>query len=114
MTALSAFRAKSAEKYQAMPLEFDDGTSVILKSIMDLTKDELKLFNDSQKRLQKSDESDDLEEVRSEFVSALAGVSSDKAATAAALDQESLGVLTQLFEAYASSLSEGAKSPGDK
>ena len=113
MTALSALRTKAAEKYKPYELDFEDGQGPAhLKSIMDLTKEELAQFNVSQKRLSSMDESEDLEGLREEFVSALAGVADDKARVAEGLASESLGVLTVIFEEYAGSLAEGSKSAG--
>lgn len=113
MTALSALRSKAAEKFKPYELDFEDGQAPAqLKSIMDLSKEELAQFNASQKRLTAMDESEDLEGLREEFVSALSGVSDDKARVAEGLGSESLGVLTVIFEEYAGSLAEGAKSPG--
>lgn len=111
MTALSEFRNKAIEKNKPFPIEFEDGSSVNLKSILLLDKEELKLFNASLKRLQKEDEDEtDVEQVRAEFVSTLAGVADDKKLAAKMLDKESVGTLTAVFEEYASALSEGTKS----
>lgn len=110
MTALATLRAKAAEKYKPYPIEFEDGTSVFLQSILDLPKDDLSAFNAGSKRLAALDDEEDLNALRDEFISLLSGVSSDKALTASKLDAESLGVLTVIFEEYAGALSEGAKS----
>jgi hypothetical protein len=110
MTALAALRAKAAEKYKPYPIEFDDGTSVTLQSILELSKDDLAAFNASSKRLSALEEDQDLDVLREEFISILAGVSSDKALTASKLEAEGLGTLTVIFEDYAGSLSEGTKS----
>lgn len=116
MTALSAFRKKAAEKHVGFPLDFDSGVSVELKSILMLDEEELRLFNASTKRLGAMDEDEegDLEELRQEFITTLAGVSSDKAATVAGLAHEPLGVLTVIFEDYAGALSDGTKSKDAK
>jgi ABC-type Mn2+/Zn2+ transport system ATPase subunit len=111
MTALSAFRTKAAEKHVAFPIDLDEGETVTLKSILMLDEVELKLFNESTKRLAAMDEDEsDLEELREEFISTLSGVSSDKAKLAQALAKEPLGVLTVIFEDYAGALSDGTKS----
>lgn len=105
MTSRSELRALAAAKYPDYKLDLEDGQpEVSLKSIMDLDSDELRQFNESQKRLTSSDESDDLLLTREEFISLLAGVSSDKARTAASLEGETLGYLTILFEQYSTSL----------
>lgn len=113
MSALSALRVKSAEKYPGYELDLEDGQGPVqLKSIMDLDKDEITLFSASQKRLTASDENEDLEGSREEFISLLAGVSSDKARVAAALEGEALGVLMVLFDEYRDSISpDASKSP---
>jgi hypothetical protein len=109
MSALSALRAKSAEKYPGYELDLEDGQGPVqLKSIMDLDKEEIRLFSASQKRLTASDENDDLEGSRAEFISLLAGVSSDKVRVSNALEAEALGVLMVLFEEYSGSISADA------
>ena len=111
MTALSAFRTKAAEKHTAFPIELDSGESISLKSILMLDEVELKQFNDSTRRLAALDEAEnDLEGLRQEFISTLAGVSSDKAKLADGLKDLPIGVLTVIFEDYAGALSDGAKS----
>lgn len=113
MTALSQFRSKSTEKYPGTPVTFDDGVTVNLKSIMDLDDKELKDFTESQKRLTALDASDDVAALKHEFVSTLAGLSSDKAKTATELDKEPLGVLTEIFKEYSASAQDAAKSEDD-
>lgn len=110
MASIAEYKARTEAKHPPFPIELDETTLVTLKSIMLLDKDELSLFNASQKKLAKMDEDEDLENMRSEFVSILAGVSSDKAVLAKALDVLPIGVLTEIFTDYASSLKEGAKS----
>jgi len=110
MTALSVLRARALEKYAPYQLELDDGSIVELKSVMVLSDEELKQFTSSQKNLNTFDDEDDSFGVKSEFVSLISGVSSDRARTAEALDRESLGVLTLILEDYVGSLSEGTKS----
>lgn len=113
MTALSQFRAQSAAKYPGTPIEFDDGTSVLLKSIMDLNDDELGQFNASQKRLAALDEDQDVVALKNEFVSTLSGLSTDKAKTATELEKEALGVLTSIFKEYSTAATDAAKSEND-
>lgn len=113
MTALSQFRNQSAAKYPGTQITFDDGSSVTLKSMMDLNDAELKDFSDSQKRLTALDESDDVSELKGEFVATLAGLSTDKAKTATELDKEPLGVLTEIFKEYSASAQDAAKSSND-
>jgi hypothetical protein len=110
MTALATLRAKAAEKYKPYSIEFEDGTATLLQSILALGKDDLTAFNAGSKRLASLDDEEDLNALRDEFISLLSGVSEDKAATAAHLGNESLAVLTVIFEEYAGALSEGAKS----
>lgn len=110
MTALSALRQKALDEYPGFPLEFDSGDGVLLKSFMTLDDTELKLFNQSQKRLSSLDEGEDVEALKAEFVNILAGVSTDKAATAKELDKESFGTLALLFKEYASSAQDASKS----
>lgn len=110
MTALSAIEEKASELYPSYPLEIGDGTTITLKSMMDLDDTELKLFNASQKRLTAMDESEDVEKLKEEFVSILAGVSDDKARLTEILSGKTLGVLTVLFKDYAGALEEGTKS----
>lgn len=110
MTALSALRAKAISKYPAYELVLDDETVVQLKSVMVLDDEELVQFTNSQKKLTTLDEADDSAGLKAEFVSLLAGVSSDRARTAEALDREGLGVLALILEEYVGSLSEGTKS----
>lgn len=113
MTALSQFRTQSTEKYPGTPITFDDGVTVNLKSIMDLDDQELKDFTASQKRLTALDASEDVAELKNEFVTTLAGLSSDKAKTAKELDKEALGVLTEIFKEYSASAQDAAKSQDD-
>lgn len=109
MSALSALRTKAAAKYPSYELDLEDGQSpAILKNIMFLDKDELTLFSASQKRLKEDDENDDLEATRSELISLIAGVSSDKARVAEKLEVEPLAVVVAVFEEYAASASEDA------
>jgi hypothetical protein len=110
MTALSAIRKKAREEYPGFELEFDSGQTVTLKSFMDLDDIEFKQFNASQKKLSQLDESEDLENLKEEFVNLLAGVSTDKALTAVELDKESMGTLSILFRDYATSVQDAAKS----
>lgn len=112
MPAISALRNKSAEKYPAYPLDFENGDTVTLKSIMDLDDAALKIFSDSQKRLAEVEESDDLALLRSEFVDVLAQVSDNPEAVRRGLAKETLGVITVVFEEYTESLNAGTKSEG--
>lgn len=114
MTALSEFRKKASEKYTPFPLELEDGTALTLKSILQLDKEELRLFNVSSKKLAALDDEEDLEALREEFVSILSGVCSNKQALADALEGESIGTLVTIFEYYAGALSDGAKSKGNE
>lgn len=113
MTALSQFRNQSASKYPGTPITFNDGTTVTLKSMMDLDDTELKNFSDSQKRLAALDKSEDLFLLKAEFVATLSGLSTDKAKTATELDKEALGVLTEIFKEYSASAQDAAKSQDD-
>jgi hypothetical protein len=116
VTALSALREKAAARYPDYILELDEGYQVTLKSVMTLDDEELRFFNTSQKKLAELDQSDDkgeVENLKAEMVNLLSGVSSDRARTAEILNGESIGTLSILFEEYAGSLSEGAKSESD-
>lgn len=108
MTALSAIVAQAAAEFPSFPLSFDDGVEVQLKSVMDLSDDELKQFSDSRKALESSNGTEDVAAMKSTFVDILAGVSSDRAKTASELTKVSLGVLTVLFKQYVAS-NEGAE-----
>lgn len=115
MTALSELRARAAEKFPGLPLEFDDGSKVVLKSLMSLSKDELKKFNDSQKRLaaledDKDQGVDTLEKTRKELVDCLASVADDKAAARKGLSDEGLDLLSVVFEEYSTSTGDASKS----
>lgn len=114
MSALSALRAKAAVKYPAYQLDLENGSLVTLKSVMSLDKAALKAFSESQKRLAEVDESEDLEELRQEFITVLAQVSNDPQAVKAGLDNEELGVITVIFEEYTESLNAGTKSESAK
>lgn len=112
MSALSALRIKAAEKYPAYSLDLENGTIVTLKSIMDLDDAALDTFSESQKRLTSLEDSDDLTELRTEFVDVLALVSDNPAAVQAALMHETLGVITVVFQEYTESLNAASKSAG--
>lgn len=110
MTAFSAIQAKAADLYPSFPIDFEDGTTITLKSMMELDDVELKLFSESQKKLSELDESDDISSMREEFISILCGVSDNKTRLAEILKVQNLGVLTTLFKEYAGALKEGTKS----
>lgn len=110
MTAISELRAKAAAKYPAYSIEFEDGATFSLKSIMELSKPERKEFSTASKRLNGLDEDEDLDGLHSEFVSILASVSNDREAVSARLGNETLGFLSVVFEEYAGSVAAGSKS----
>lgn len=115
MTALSELRTRAAEKFPGLPLEFDDGTSAVLKSLMSLSKDELKKFDASQKRLaaletEKDAGVDVLEKTRVELVDCLVSVADDKNSARRGLSNEALDVLSVVFEEYSGTTGGAAKS----
>ena len=110
MSTASAIRAKAAAKYPAYPIDFEDGASIVLRSVMELSDNELKDFTQSSKDLSKADESDDVSELKTQFVETLAKVSDNPKMAASKLSGESLGFLTVVFTEYAEGLSAGSKS----
>lgn len=114
MTAISALRAKAAEKFGGYPVEFDSGKSVRLKSLMELNEAELAAFHKAQTALvsERKDSEDFavLEEVRREFAACLITVADDKALASKELGKESLGVLMAVFEAYTETVKSASKS----
>lgn len=112
MSTLSAIRAKAAEKYPAYTLDLENGVTVTLKSIMDLTDYALESFSESQKRLASLEEADDLGLLKAEFVKVLADVSDNPTAVHSILDRETLGIITTIFTEYTESLNDAAKSEG--
>lgn len=113
MIALKALRQKALDNYPGFDLELDSGDVVTFRSFMALDDDELKDFNTSQKRLSAMDDAEDIEALKAEFVTILAGVTNDKAKVAKALDKESFGTLSFLFKEYSKTARDAGKSESD-
>lgn len=110
MTAASELRARADEKYPSYRIEFEDGFTVSLKSVMKLGKAQRKDFTTSATRLATVDENEDIDALHEEFIEILAGVSDNPDTLRAKLSDEDLGFLTVLFQDYVGGLAEGTKS----
>jgi len=103
MVALSAYYDRVRKENPGLELEFDNGDTTILRPIALLNDVETRQLRTSYKTLEAYDSREDEAsvdpaDVRSEIVNLLAGVSTDKARTAAELDRLPLGVLMKIFE----------------
>lgn len=117
MTAIAELRKRAADKYPGFPIEFDNGTSTVLKSLLSLSKEELKKFDASQKRLaaleeDKTEGVEVLEKTRAELVDCLVSVATDKATARKGLAEEGLDLLSVVFEEYSGTANAAAKSAG--
>ena len=112
MTALSEYRTRATAKYPPKPIEFDDGTSVTLRSPIDMNKADSALFNQRVKELQSLDDTDDtdFEDIREKFVETLADLSDNPEVAQAGLADVPLSVLMVIFQDVAASQADASKS----
>lgn len=118
MTAISELRKKAAEKFSGFDIEFDNGDKVRLKSLMELTEQELSKFQAFQEDVSKAGEEDeedqDIEAYRSKLVDGLTLVADDKRRARKGLTGESLALLLVVFEEYTEVLNSATKSEGSE
>lgn len=113
MTAIAELRKKAAEKFDGFVLDFENGDSVRLKSLLALDEKEFEKFQASQKALTERDEEEaELDSVRAQFVDCLVSVADDKRRARKNLGGESIAFLMVVFEEYAGMLNDAAKSEG--
>lgn len=113
MTAISELRKKAAEKFDGYTLDFENGDTVVLKSLLGLDEKEFQKFQDSQKALTEMDEEDqEVDAVRAQFVDHLVSVADDKRKARKNLAGESIAFLMVVLEEYAGALNDAGKSEG--
>lgn len=112
MTAIAELRKKAAEKFDGFVLDFENGDSVRLKSLLALNEKEFDAFTKAQADLTDTDEAEDtdVDAVRARFVDCLVAVADDKRRARKNLTGESIAFLMVVFEEYAGTLNDAAKS----
>jgi hypothetical protein len=107
MTAISALRAEAREKYPDFPLDFEDGTVVVLRSSLRLDEEELQAFSDAHKELLERDGNDDYAGLKRQFVEVLSLVATDPDIARSYLAKEDLATLTGVMKAYSNTSGDG-------
>lgn len=111
MTAIAELRKKAAEKFDGFVVEFENGDSVRFKSLLALNEKEYSEFEAAQKSLTSLDEKDaEVPAVRTQFINCMVSVAEDKRRARKNLTGESIAFLMVIFEEYAGSLADAAKS----
>lgn len=113
MTAIAELRKKAAAKFDSFEIEFPNGDTVLLKSLLALDEKELGAFTAAQAKLTELDEEEtDVDVVRSQFIDCLVSVADDKRKARKLLGGESIALLMVVLEEYGASVSEATKSEG--
>lgn len=110
MTNLSDFRAKAKAEFPGTPIEFDDGSKVEIRSILDLSDADEKRFNDNVQKIQALDETAEVADLRRLLTDTLADISDDPTVARAGLSGEPVGVLMMILKEVTSNGDDASKS----
>ena len=119
MSAITELRKKAEAKFPGYPVDFEDGSRIILKSSANFSESEREDFDArvSEVRALENNEDAKTSDLHRLFVEALASVSDNHEKAQTELAKESVALLTVVFEEYGKHVqeqeSEGApKSAG--
>lgn len=111
MTAIAELRKKALEQFPGYPIEFDDGTSIRLRSNVELPDETLIEFRNRANAILESgsDEDTEVSEFRKELVETLALVADKSDVAKDKLSEESLAILLIVLQEYLKALQDAAK-----
>lgn len=100
--SLSTFQDRAREAHPGVDIDLEDGSSLRLRSVSELSDDELETFQQMQDRLEHLDSSDktDIRALKAGFVDVLVFVSDRPEVASDVFTPLSLGVLGEVFKEY--------------
>lgn len=102
MASILELRKKAEDQFPGYPVDFEDGSRIILKSSANFSEAERDAFNDKVEAVKalENDEGADIKAAHAAFVDSLASVSDDPDLATELLTKESTALLTVIFDEY--------------